>query len=44
LGRYLGEQTDVKVVELEAGTLPRRPDAPQPSLFDSSYSHREEKK
>ncbi len=33
----------VEIRELETGMLTGRPDAPQPSLFDTSYSYREER-
>lgn len=34
LARYLREETGLVVPELEAGMLTKRPDAPQPALFD----------
>ncbi len=34
LASYLHDRTGIEVRELEAGMLPPRPDAPQPSLFD----------
>lgn len=43
LSRFLEREADIRVLELQPSDLPRRPDAPQPSLFDSTYSYREEK-
>lgn len=40
LARFIEEETGIMVPELEPGDVPRRPDSPQPVLFDG---YREER-